>query len=994
MVKLAVLVFPLAVSAELFTASFAAPSAAWRHGNSLQPVRDGTLQLMPHEPEVTLCGTAVHPDNLEGAEAELDILFDKPQQKLTLVWGKPFEWDRPEAGRGSLVITSNGVYKIRLTAGYFSMSASGFQQKWGETVRVRRFSLEHSGARKPLTEKERHAETQRWAAHALDRADKGLDALEKHIAEETAAGRWGAAADVKASPALIQTGESVTLAFSFKGDLPADSNVLMTPDFLSESPGETVPLKLNWRKETDGSRASVRLEPGRTGMWQIRWTVGGKELSRTFAVIDERYLVCRLLVTNDGYLRQGKPSAADAAHELGLPVDYWGGSEWGCPGIAAPQATLELFRIFADNRNRWGDSSFPLCNANWMFPLSPDFNLVSFDDALIVRGVKQTSRLWDLLGIGPMKTFGSYTYKHSVPKAVREAGGIMIDSLVQWQNWRDGGTDNHWLINHCGAPTVPYFVADDDFRKVAPGQSTVAFTQGTTSSIRLYYINFLEGQPQLNFQRRRPREDMAEVHNIDRFETAVDLWLNEVRFQNGPMFVSVGLENFVRSDDWNGANRLGIRYLARKAKTRRIVFVRGEDVGEYYLRHFKRQPENWFYWPDVYAGLRMGHKPHRVPDNIELSNHLFHSLHVEGEALPKFLWDFTRPWNEPEWDDQKTIRRKYGQPSPDELTPDNTVPRVVDLRKVRVEVKQADGEIRITLETAEPLGALPVAVWKLPFDADTVKADSCPRGARFIPMTDGSSGNLHGVAVIEKVPAGKTEWVIGLKGGRRPVRETLFTVGPVSGRSFRRDDGAEQAYLWLEQTLPYGGELRIPALSGAVHYGDGSTEAVSNGVLRVRFTSEWFRESPRLSGVPREQLLAAKFEPFVNFAAAGHVTVSSTFVEGNGKTYPIKNALDGNPETFWSSRFSDPQQVTVDFGQSRTFSRVSLHWEAPAEAYTVSVSADGQAWREVHRLTNGAGWNRQDTVTIAPATARFVRFDFIRRVSKYGYAIREIGLFE
>lgn len=993
--KLLLLLFPLAVSAELFTASFAEPSTAWRHGNSLLPVRDGALLLVPHEPEVTLSGTAVHPDNLEGATAEIDVQFDAPQQKLTLVWGKPFEWDRPGAAKGSFVISSNGVYKVRLTAGYFAMVASGFQKQWGETVRIRRFSLNYAGTLKPLTEKERREATQRWAAGSLDRADAGLDALAKHIAEETAAGRWGYAADVKVSPALVQAGEEVTLAFSFTGEVPADSTVLMTPDFLAETPGKTTPLKLKWKKEGNTHRASVTLEPRRTGTWRIRWTVDGKELSRTFAVIDERYLVCRLLVTNDAYLRKGKPSAADAAHDLGLPVDYWGGSEWGCPGIAAPKDTLSLFRIFADGHNRWGDSSFALCNANWMFPQSPDFNLVSFDDALIVRGVKQTARLWDLLGIGPMKSFGSYTYKHSVPKAVREAGGIMIDSLVQWQNWRDGGTDNHWLINHCGAPTVPYFAADDDFRKVASGQSTVAFTQGTTSAIRLYYVNYMEGQPQLSFQRKRPAEDMAEVNNIDRFETAVDLWLNEVRFQNGPMFVSVGLENFVSSDDWNGANRLGIQYLARKAKTRPIVFVRGEDIGEYYLRHFKRQPENWFYWPDVYAGLAMGHKPHRMPDNIELSNHLFHSLHFEGQALPKFLWDFTRPWSEPEWDDQKPIRKKFGQPSPDDLTPDNTVPRIVDLRKVNVEVKQTDGEIRITLETPESLGALPVAVWNLPLDPGTVKVKSCSRGSRFIPMTDGSSGNLHGVVVIEKVPAGKTVWTVELKGKRRATRDALFTTGPISGRMFRRDDGTEQAYLWLEEKLPYGGELRIPATSGSVHYGNGSAASASNGLLRVRFTSEWFRESPRLSGVTREQLLSAKFEPFANLATGSQIAASSTFTTGNGKTtYPIENALDGNPETYWSSQFSDPQWVKLDLGRSRAFSRIELQWEAPAAAYAVSVSPDGQTWREVHSSTNGAGWNRRDTIDLGPTTARFLRFDCTRRVSKYGYALREIGVFE
>lgn len=30
-----------------------------------------------------------------------------------------------------------------------------------------------------------------------------------------------------------------------------------------------------------------------------------------------------------------------------------------------------------------------------------------------------------------------------------------IDSLCQWQNWRDGGDDNAWLINHWGATTEP-----------------------------------------------------------------------------------------------------------------------------------------------------------------------------------------------------------------------------------------------------------------------------------------------------------------------------------------------------------------------------------------------------------------------------------------------------------------------------------------------------------------------------------------------------------
>src|SRR5262245_26930033 len=49
--------------------------------------------------------------------------------------------------------------------------------------------------------------------------------------------------------------------------------------------------------------------------------------------------------------------------------------------------------------------------------------------------------------------------------------------------------------------------------------------------------------------------------------------------------------------------------------------------------------------------------------------------------------------------------------------------------------------------------------------------------------------------------------------------------------------------------------------------------------------------------------------------------------------FPARNAVDGKPDTRWSSQWSDPQWITVDLGQNLEISRVSLNWEV---AYSTS----------------------------------------------------------
>ena len=511
----------------------------------------------------------------------------------------------------------------------------------------------------------------------------------------------------------------------------------------------------------------------------------------------------------------------------------------------------------------------PLANANWYIPNCPDGNLWRFDDDVQRAGIRQASQLWDALGIGPMEILASYTFGHNTSRIASSLGVKVLDSFCQWQNWRDGGSDNSWLINNLGVPAWPYYMADDDFRKVAPGRSIMGFTQNTNSNVRLYDIMTAEGQPQLNL-RRSQSVAMGEASNIDRFETVVDLWLAEARHSKEPLIVSVGLENFMNLPDWNEANKLGIHYLREQAKKNKLVFVSAVDIAGYFERFYEAQPENWIVWPDIYAGQAGWYKPRQLPDRIEVSNRWFHTVHEDGKTLPRFFWDFTIPWTEPVWDDQKAIRLKHGLVDPELLTADNSVPRMVNLdgvtSTVTIEPQPSGALIQVTVDSPRDLNSLPVGIWRIPLRAGSSKVAKVPKGARFVPVVDGSTDNLHGLIVLDHVKKGHKTLTIRLSGEPRTPLEPGFNVGSdVKGRSFQRASGVTTAYVWLENSFQGTGTLTVRVPSGrqaSVHYNDGRLEEAHDGILRIKLDRAWQQTSPMIIGLTAAEIqTSAEFLP-------------------------------------------------------------------------------------------------------------------------------------
>ena len=125
--------------------------------------------------------------------------------------------------------------------------------------------------------------------------------------------------------------------------------------------------------------------------------------------------------------------------------------------------------------------------------------------------------------------------------------------------------------------------------------------------------------------------------------------------------------------------------------------------------------------------------------------------------------------------------------------------------------------------------------------------------------------------------------------------------------------------------------------------------------------------------------------------AVGTPVQASSNLQEAGATSP-EAAVDGRPDTRWSSKFSDPQWLAVDLEKPVIISKVVLDWEAAfAKAYVLEVSPDGQAWREIYQTQDGHGG--AETIEFPPVEARWVRLRGTRRATPYGYSLWEFKVF-
>ncbi|WP_085369895.1 family 20 glycosylhydrolase [Leifsonia sp. NCR5] len=143
-------------------------------------------------------------------------------------------------------------------------------------------------------------------------------------------------------------------------------------------------------------------------------------------------------------------------------------------------------------------------------------------------------------------------------------------------------------------------------------------------------------------------------------------------------------------------------------------------------------------------------------------------------------------------------------------------------------------------------------------------------------------------------------------------------------------------------------------------------------------------QAPAANAIPSEP---------TNLALTATATASS--VELDRADFQPSMAIDGNPNTRFSSGYQDNAWFQVRLQTPSVVDHVVIAWpNACAKAYRLQVSTDGATWTNAASYTGQDTCARTDTVQLNTAGAvSYIRMQGITRKSVYGYSISEFEVY-
>ncbi len=216
----------------------------------------------------------------------------------------------------------------------------------------------------------------------------------------------------------------------------------------------------------------------------------------------------------------------------------------------------------------------------------------------------------------------------------------------------------------------------------------------------------------------------------------------------------------------------------------------------------------------------------------------------------------------------------------------------------------------------------------------------------------------------------------------------LFYVkgsGPRNHLEFKIIDGQGNVWLkkWEDFEFP-ADWTRVELKKDDLAFGWGpSASAPMRDIRKIEFGVS------RLSGGKGEVCLDELALRELPSKVVRHVTKSATASSSQNTNAPAALVIDGDKGTRWSSVFSDPQWLEIDFGEEKQMIGVILYWEAAyASEYSILVSKDRTNWTTAFRTTTGDGG--VDNIDFEEANARYLKIDCTRRASAFGHSLYEV----
>lgn len=153
--------------------------------------------------------------------------------------------------------------------------------------------------------------------------------------------------------------------------------------------------------------------------------------------------------------------------------------------------------------------------------------------------------------------------------------------------------------------------------------------------------------------------------------------------------------------------------------------------------------------------------------------------------------------------------------------------------------------------------------------------------------------------------------------------------------------------------------------------------------MSVMRNGKIYTDPLRMEAVPPEKTSGTDFP----VSRDGIATASSR----QGDDVGADKAIDGNPNTRWSSGFSDTEWIAVDLGMSYPLDRAVLVWEAAfGKDYDLEGSEDGRTWKLLASKRDGSGGT--DEIPLK-GKARHVRLKGIKRGSDWGWSLFSFDIY-
>ena len=280
------------------------------------------------------------------------------------------------------------------------------------------------------------------------------------------------------------------------------------------------------------------------------------------------------------------------------------------------------------------------------------------------------------------------------------------------------------------------------------------------------------------------------------------------------------------------------------------------------------------------------------------------------------------------------------------------------------------GYVAVTTGTAAAAG--PLISQGKPAVASSVEGDGTPAAA----AVDGNAGTRWSSVFADP------QWIRVDLGATAAIDQVELTWEAAYGRSFQIQVAAGPDGPWqtIYETTTGAGGTQTLAVTGSGRYvrmyGTARGTGYGYSLWELKVFGTTGGGGPGDPPIPTATPIS-EFKP----------VAASSYEGGNAPAA----ALDGRTTTRWSSEFSDPQWIRVDFGGTATITQVVLNWEsAYASGYRLETSNDATAWTPIYTTTTGHGGVESLAVS---GTGRYLRLYGTARATGYGYSLWELQVF-